>query len=80
MWRKYPDAGTGVNARVQGLEKIKGNIYWLSQNLDTLQAWLKKNTMQWRMKEKEKGKKMLEGDENGRWIVGLLLFKDSGHT
>jgi len=46
MWRRYSDAGTGANARVQGIEKIKGNIYWLSQNYGTLQAWLKKNTMQ----------------------------------
>jgi len=43
MWKKYPNAGTGANARAQGLETIKGNIYWLSQNYDTLEAWLRKN-------------------------------------
>ena len=42
MWKKYPDAGTGANARAQGIEKIEGNIYWLSKNYKTLETWLQK--------------------------------------
>ena len=44
MWKKYPDAGTGKNARKTGIEKIQGNIDWLSQNYETLESWLKDKT------------------------------------
>ena len=37
MWRKYPDALTGANARKQGIEKIKSNIFWLEKNYETFE-------------------------------------------
>jgi len=41
MWKRYPEAGAGANARKQGIEKIKTDILWLEKNYDTIKKWIK---------------------------------------
>lgn len=43
LWRKYPDAGSGKQARQQGIEKIKSNIDWLKKNYIDVEKWFKEN-------------------------------------
>lgn len=43
FFAKYPDAGAGVNARIQALENIRNNIKWLKSNKDSIGSFLNKN-------------------------------------
>lgn len=42
FFAKYPDAGAGVNARIQALENIRNNIKWLENNKDSIGKFLSK--------------------------------------
>lgn len=41
FFAKYPDAGAGVNARVQALEAVENNIKWLAKNQQPIGKWMK---------------------------------------
>ncbi|XP_065075493.1 aminopeptidase A-like isoform X2 [Ochlerotatus camptorhynchus] len=41
FFRRYPDAGAGVSARVQALENISNNIKWLDRNEKIVAEWLR---------------------------------------
>jgi glutamyl aminopeptidase len=40
FFARYPDAGAGVNARIQALENIENNIKWLKNNLQSVGDFL----------------------------------------
>lgn len=42
FWKEEPEAGTGANARVQGIEKMKSHIEWIKKYSKTIEDWLKK--------------------------------------
>lgn len=42
FFTEYPDAGAGVNARIQAVETIENNIKWLELNQLSIGEWLKK--------------------------------------
>lgn len=41
FFAKYPDAGAGVNARLQALETVRNNIKFLEKHQDSIGQWLK---------------------------------------
>lgn len=43
FFAKYPDAGAGVNARIQALENIRNNIKWLENNKESIGMFLTNN-------------------------------------
>lgn len=40
FFSQYPDAGAGQLNREQAIEKVKANIRWVSNNANTILAWL----------------------------------------
>ncbi|XP_063847044.1 glutamyl aminopeptidase-like [Scylla paramamosain] len=40
FFEQYPEAGSGARSRKQALEELEGNIKWVTQHADDLNAWL----------------------------------------
>ena len=40
FFNEHADAGSGTRSYLQAEEAIKGNIYWLEHNLQTVTSWL----------------------------------------
>ena len=43
FFAKYPDAGAGVMARKQAVDRIKSNIAWMKANEQQVSSWLDAN-------------------------------------
>jgi len=41
FWKKYPDAGAGARARIQGMERIQASIDWAKNYASDVEDWLK---------------------------------------
>eukprot|EP00794_Sanderia_malayensis_P019484 gene19484-21408_t len=40
FWKKYPDAGAGARARIQGMERIQASIDWATNYANSVEQWL----------------------------------------
>ena len=40
FWKKYPEAGAGARARIQGMERIQASIDWAKNYASDVEDWL----------------------------------------